>query len=256
MTNPTGGTPNETKLKALDRLLLSLKSLVDPELPVQDRRRSGRLGCELLTSYLTETGGSGEARVLDVSRRGLRVLTGAPVGRGVTVALKAPTEVTGDFPPLMAKVVWSSRDGDGNFHSGLLLPPGAEDEPTWLEAYLLSQGFSVGEPQRRQYVRAESDLEAVLLLDAQPPLEVRVLNLSLGGAKIRAQLHLEPQSSFRLQLGPHSDLPEIELSGIILRQSSTSEEGYDHSVRFGPLERRRHTLLKEYVVNLLKDRAS
>lgn len=256
MIDPTKDSPGEIKRGPLARLLSNIKTLVDPELPITDRRAVGRLVCELATTYLTETGDSGEATVLDVSRRGFRIRTASPVRKGMTVALKPPEGVDGEFAPLMAKTIWNRREADGGFTSGLLLPPGSEDEETWLEAFLIDQGFSVGEPQRRRYVRADADLMAVLMLDAQAPLTVRVVNLGLGGALLRSDLSMEKQSSFRLRIGPHADLPELELSGTVLRQNrAESGEGFDHSTRFGPLEQRRHALLKEYIVSLLNEKS-
>lgn len=247
----------ETKKGALARLLSSIKFLVEPDLSVDDRRIAGRLACSLDTSYVTETGETGTGQVLDVSRRGLRMRTPVAVSKGLTIALKAPANLTeAAYAPLMAKVMWSSRDGD-SYLLGLLLPPGIEDEETWLEAYLISAGYNIEDPQRRKFVRAESELAGQLLLDAQPPVEVLVLNLGLGGALLRSELSFDSNSPFRLQLGPHGNLPELVLSGSILRVSQNEgEDWYYHSTRFGPLEERRHTLLKEYIIKLLKKKVT
>lgn len=253
MTDPSQKLPQETKQGALARLLSSIKMLVDPQLPVEDRRHTGRMDCALDTGYSTEGGESGTAQVIDVSRRGLRIRSARPIAKGLTIALKAPSSMPeGDYSALMARVMWSTRDGD-SFLSGLLLPPGIQDQETWLEAFLVSKGYNLADPQRRKFVRADSELAGQLLLDAQPPLQVLVLNLSLGGALIRSELAFEKQQAFRLQLGPHGDLPDLELSGTVLRHSHTDGDNWHfHSTRFGPLETRRHSLLKEYILKLLK----
>jgi hypothetical protein len=246
--------PGEAKKSAMARLLSSIKFLVEPGLPVEERRIGGRLECSLETSYVSEMGDSGEAVVLDISRRGLRIRTSGSVTKGLTLALKPPSEfANGDFAPLMARVMWSKKDDDG-YLAGLLLPPGSEDEETWLEAFLVSKGYGVGGPQRRKYVRADSELPGRLNIRDEPTMEVTVLNLGLGGALIRCEPVLEKMSPFRLHLGPYEDLPELEISGTILRHSKgdDSEPWTYHSSRFGPLEERRHSLLKEYVVKLLR----
>lgn len=251
MSETTENLQPEARQGALARLMNSIRGLVDPQLPVEDRRSTGRFACDLETSYVTEIGGTGQARVLDVSRRGLRLSTAQQLGRGMTVAVKPPASLDGAFPPLMARVMWT-RKGDQECLCGLLLPPGTEDDQSWLEAYLASQGFNAREPQRRKHVRADSDIPGELARDAQFPLSVVVKNLSLGGALIRTDQSLEKNSHFKLALGPHGDLPELELAGIVLRQSGGDDEGLNYSVRFGPLEQRRHTLLKEYIVSLLR----
>jgi hypothetical protein len=256
MTEPKGEASQDRKQGALSRLLSSIKFLVEPGLPVEDRRIAGRLDCALETSYLAENGDAGSGVVLDVSRRGLRMRTSRAIGKGLTLALKPPSGLGdgAEYAPLMARVMWTTKAGDA-FLCGLLLPPGIEDEETWLEAYLASRGYNVGDPQRRKFVRAESQLAGTLAIEDQAPIDVLVLNLGLGGALIRAELSLEKNSPFRLHMGPHGNLPELELSGTILRQSQNEGEAwYYHSTRFGPLEERRHTLLKEYIVNLLKKR--
>lgn len=251
MTETTDSGQQETRQGPLARLMNSIRGLVDPDLPVEDRRSAGRYPCELETSYVTEIGGTGQARVLDVSRRGLRLSTPASLGRGITVAVKPPAALDGAFPPLMARVMWSRKAEDG-YLCGLLLPPGTEDDQSWLEAYLSSQGLNPREPQRRKHVRADSDIPGLVSWEGRPALPVMVKNLSLGGALIRTPETLEKNSAFRLSIGPHADLPDLELSGVVLRQSGGDEEGNDYSVRFGPLEQRRHTLLKEYIVSLLR----
>lgn len=244
---------SEAKKSALAHLLSSIRFLVEPELPIEDRRTAGRMDCNLDTSYVTQTGSSGNATVLDVSRRGLRVRTSTSVRKGITIALKPPPELAqGDYAPLMARIMWTSKDGDGCL-AGLLLPPGSENEQTWLEAYLVSKGYNIAEPQRRKFVRAESEIAGLLLQDEQPDLEVLVLNLGLGGALLQTDHQLEKNSAFRLDLGPYADLPALEISGTILRHSrNEGEPWYYHSCRFAPLEERRHTLLKKYILKLLK----
>lgn len=235
----------------LGRLMKSLKSLVEPELPLEDRRLSGRLETNLDVDFTVENGIEGRGLVLDVSRRGLRMRTNVPMSKGASVAIKGPEGLQAYFGPMMTQVVWLSQ-GDEGYTYGLLLPPGTEFEDSWVAAIMEKLGYEISSFQRRKYVRADSELPGRLLLDAQPPLPVTVLNLSMGGAMIGAEVVIGSDTRFRLQLGPHADLPELEVSGIILRNTTEVEGQHIHSSRFGPLEKRRHSLLKEYIMNLLE----
>lgn len=243
----------ENKQSALARLLSSIKFLVEPDLPVEDRRGGGRLECLLSTSLVTESGDSHDCIVLDVSRRGLRIRTTRSLGKGVSVALKPPEPFAQSHALLMARVMWSRKDDGGHgYLAGLLLPPGTEHEESWLESYLLSRGFSASGPQRRKYLRAESELPGRLIRKDNSAVHVMVLNLGLGGALIRSDEELEKMSPFRLHIGPYGNLAELELAGTVLRKTGEVEPYHIHSSRFGPLEARRHELLKGYITSLLR----
>ena len=234
------------------RLMTSLKALVEPELPLEDRRLSGRLETSLEVNFVTEQERAGTGIVLDLSRRGLRLRTNLILNKGTSVAIKAPVALEPYYSPMLAQVMWSSRKDDDYIY-GLLLPPGIEFEESWVAAVMDQLGYQISSFQRRKYVRADSELPGQLLLDAQPPLPVTVLNLSMGGAMVSSEVVIESDTPFRLQLGPHADLPELEVSGVILRNTPGETEGkHVHSTRFGPLEKRRHSLLKEYIMNLLE----
>lgn len=250
----TDKTEKATPEGPLARLLSSIKFLVDPVLPVDDRRDLGRLECSYEVSYLSESNQSGTGELLDISRRGLRLRTEKALSKGRNVALKPPPNLPmkDDFAPIMAKVVWACRDTDGRFLAGLLLPPGSDDEESWIEELLTRLGYA-DDGQRRRHVRAEADLEGLLQLAGGPQAEVTILNLGLGGALIRAQDSYEKDSTFSLLVGPFQDLPELKLQGTVLKVTATEAEHALHSVRFGPLEKRRHELLKEYIVSLLKE---
>ncbi len=204
---------------------------------------------------MSDKNGIGE--LLDISRRGLRLRADRQLSKGRTIALRSPRSLENEkvFPPVMARVVWACRDTDGQFLAGLLLPTASDNEETWVEELLTRLG-SADDGQRRKHVRAEANLDGVFQLVGGAEAEVLVLNLGLGGALIRAEDCYEKDSAFTLQLGPQGDLPELELQGTVLKNATSDDEGDEftyHSVRFGPLERRRHAVLKEYIIWLLRD---
>lgn len=242
------------KRGALTRLLASIKNLVDPALPVEDRRNFERVRCQLEVSYLTEHGLSNHGILLDLSRRGLQIKTDQSLNRGLTIVVKPPSDLAHlDFAPVMAQVMWSKHD-NGSYLAGLLLPPGLADEETWLEALMSNLGHGQTFSQRRQFVRADAHLPGQLVIDEHPPQHVTILNLSLGGALLTGAESFPKGTPFKLRLGPFRDLPLLDLCGIILRENSskTPHSAPSTSLRFGPLEGRRHALLKEYILRLLK----
>lgn len=254
MSEKTEESKPATQEGPLARLLSSIKFLVDPVLPVENRRDDGRVECSYKVSYLSETNRSGEGELMDISRRGMRLRTSEALAKGRIVSLLPPKrmEIQEDFAPLMARVVWACKDTDGRYLAGLLLPAGSADEETWVEELLTRLGYP-NDPKRRKHVRAEANLEGVFRLTGGPEAEVLVMNLGMGGALVRADDRYEKDSAFTLLLGPAGNLPEIELQGVVLKSMGEESGGHNHSVRFGPLERRRHDLLKEYIVYLLEE---
>lgn len=239
------------------KLLSSIKFLVDPVLPVDDRRISNRLDCSYQVHYLTDDNKHGQGELLDISRRGLRLRTDRQLAKGRTIALKSPKSLENEkvFPPVMARIVWACRETGGKFLAGLLLPTANINDETWVEELLTRLGYA-DDGQRRRHVRAEANLEGVWHLVGGAEAEVLVLNLGLGGALIRAEDCYEKDSAFTLQLGPIGDLPEVELQGTVIKNApgdGDDQEFTYHSVRFRPLEKRRHALLKEYIIALLQD---
>lgn len=254
MTEKIKPSPGEAKKNPFSKLLASIKELVEPTLPIEDRRGGGRLACSYETSYVSEYGESGQCEIIDVSRRGLQLKTERPLARGLNVAIKTPEALGREkFASVMTKVMWTRKSQDQRYLSGLLLPPGIEDEETWLESILSKAGHKHDGSQRRKFVRAESEIAGRLDLEGEAPFNVTVVNLGMGGALIKSERSLEADRHFNLQLGPFGDLPEIEISGTILREASSTDGGPRlHSSRFGPLEKRRHSLLQEYILALLK----
>lgn len=254
MEKKINSSTRNAKKGALSRLLLSIKNLVDPQLPLEDRREANRAPCSVRVEYLTESGLSANGQLLDISRRGLRMQTAVQLNKGLTLALKPPSILAdNELAAVMAQVVWTSRKGEA-FFSGLLLPPGIEDEATWLKALITHLGYSHRNDQRREFVRTNASIPGYIYLNNAEQLQVIIKNLSLGGALLNSKHEIAQGSSFSLQLGPLDDLPMLPLTGVILRSEGEHETGeYNHSSRFGPLEGRRHALLKEYILKLLKE---
>ena len=242
----------------LNRILSSIDFLVSPDLNTEDRRSVPRCPCNLKLTYVGESGVSGEAKLIDVSSKGIQIETDHPLNKNTAVALNSPQEQELEISsPLMTHVIWSNPSvaDDQNFRSGLALPDELEDEPTWLDSLLESLGYSYDGSQRRRHIRAEAAIAGKLILDEDSEArthDVSVLNLGMGGALIKAPDTLEKNQQFSLTVGPYRDLPEINLSGTILRiVGQTDDDHILHPSRFRPLEERDEKLLREYILELI-----
>ena len=239
----------------LASFLAAISHLLDPVVPVDDRRASGRISSEETLGFLSEAGKKGQAKLLDLSRSGMRLQTESRLTKKTTLALKPPNHpAVKEEPPLMAKVVWSYRDPSGQYISGLQVPQESCEEPTWLSLLLTELGYSDDGTQRRKYIRAETEILGKFEAENEKePMAVRVLNLSMGGALIEANQAIEANVQFSLELGPQADLPSLKLQGTILRNSSDAEgEKVYHSARFGGLGDESHKVLAEYIRSLMK----
>lgn len=244
--------PTQKKGWKLTSLLSSISFLVTEDVDTRDKRRSPRLVCRCAIAYVDENGNRGSGFLVDVSRRGLQIETPVKVSKGLTLAIKAPEiESLDKTAPFMAKVRWTKKGEDGKYHAGLALPPGVEDDPNWLESLLEQLGYQDSEDQRRQFIRADSRLNAVLVLDEGDGNEhsVTVENLGMGGALINSAVAFPKDAQFHVTLGPVEDLPQVGLEGTILRVvEQPAEECYLHPSRFRPTEERDEKVLREYVL--------
>ena len=238
----------------LTRLLSSISFLIEPTLTTEDRRTVPRLPCSESVTFVSDTGASGTAELLEVSSRGLRLRTDIALTKGRTLALNPPDNKELKTAPLMARVVWSNPQGSSRQVVGLALPSELQDESTWLDSMLKSLGYTDDGSQRRQHIRAEAEIQGRLLLEGQTEeqrVEVSVLNLGMGGALFRCASTFPKDAQFQLSIGPHDDLPQLNLNGTILR--IIEKEGFTlHPSRFRPLDERDDKILREYILNLLE----
>lgn len=253
MKNDDGRSKRKEGL--LSRLMSSLNFMVSDEPSTRDQRGSARINCRYEVTFVDEFGKKGSGYLIDISKSGLQMETGNRLRKGVTLALQAPDDEKLDrTAPFMAKVRWTRKGKDGIHRIGLALPPGVEDDPHWLEALLHQLGYTEDEGQRRQHIRASSQIPGVLTpvteTDKQAgSFEVAILNLGMGGALLKSQVPLAKNSQFHLVLGPFEDLPEIKLFGSVLRVMEKSDHVLYPS-RFRAQEERDEKILEEYILKL------
>lgn len=240
----------ERKQGLLTRVLSSINFLVTEDTGTEEMRTSARIECRAEVAYIDANGNRGIGYLVDISKTGLQLETEKKLSKGLTIALNAPDDETLDrTAPFMAKVRWASRGKAGTFRAGLALPPGTEEDPHWLEALLHQLGYTEDGSQRRRFIRADSAIAGRLTPQAEgsETVEVKVLNLGMGGAMLRADSSLPRNLQFTLVLGPHEDLPELCLDGTILRVIEKSQH-FLHPSRFATADERETEILKEYIL--------
>lgn len=246
---------NRSKKKAgpFARLLSSIKFLVEEDVNTSDKRRSPRIECRCEVEFVDLHGTKGKGFLIDISKKGLQMETETKLYKGVTLAIKAPEEEMLDrTAPFMAKVRWV-RKKHGQYRIGLALPQGIEDDPHWLEALLTQLGYAE-DGQRREHIRASSEIRGQLTLDDDDERvshSVELLNLGMGGALIKSGTSFSKDAQFSLLIGPFKDLPILSLTGTILRVVEKSGKDFDlFPCSFRPNEESEAATLKEYILKL------
>jgi hypothetical protein len=92
-----------------------------PDLAAEERRRAPRHSCDLAPFWADWGIGGGElpdARVLNISTTGLCLATTGRVRPGSVVVLKLLSEAHSLSRPLLVRIIHSTQQGDGGWHSG------------------------------------------------------------------------------------------------------------------------------------------
>lgn len=251
-------TRGKKKAGFFARLLSSIHYLVDEDTNTEDKRRAHRITCRAEVAYVDINGTRGNGFLVDISKNGLQLETESKLYKGMTVAIKAPEEeMLDNTAPFMAKVRWV-RKKHGIFRVGLALPDGIHEDPNWLESLLKQLGYNESESQKRQHIRASSEIPGQLTLDGdqdRTSIGLEVLNLGMGGALLRSEQDLEKDSQFSLLIGPFEDLPPLVLTGTILRVVEKPDKKFNlFPSRFRPQEEKETKVLQEYILKLSGDR--
>lgn len=246
---------SQRKEGLLGRLISSLNFMLSDRLSTRDQRQTARVTCRYEVSYVDEFGIRGTGQLVDVSKTGLQMETDRKLRKGVTLAIRAPDDESLDrTAPFMARVCWCKKTGPGFFRAGLSLPSGVESDPHWLEALLHQLNYTEDQGQRREFIRAETQILGRLTPvseqhEAGSEVEVSVLNLGMGGALIKSPELFSKNGQFQLIIGPYEDLPELELSGTFLRIVKKD----DHTLypsRFRAKQDHQEKVLEEYILRL------
>jgi hypothetical protein len=125
----------------------------------EDRRRAERYDCDLqplVREWGSSTGESGMARVCNISRTGIALLTPARVRPGRVLVLKLTGAGGGFARPVLVRVIHSTRQPDGLWLSGGAFVRRLSEEE--LEV-IRDQGLSGETPPPLQEQMVEEDPE-------------------------------------------------------------------------------------------------
>jgi hypothetical protein len=235
-------------MRLMDMFKQVSSAIFGDEEALKNRRRVPRIVCDLEVSCLDETG-NWQARVTDMGIQGIRVAVPKAMKKGHSLLLSALPGTTAEGrPDLRCLVSWCRRDGAGLIHTGLHYDDSPENiARSWVHYYLLARHYPTSERHDR---RVEAGL----------PIEVRqkgvegtfpglLLDLSLGGAKIRVEHNLAAESPLLMRFGGgKSKFNPVKLQAQIV---GTPQEGQIYSLKFFPSDRSEKRRLRRVLLTLL-----
>lgn len=204
---------------------------------MKENRSTLRFECDEELFFQLD-GQSHEARVLDISRGGVRIATSAklPVGRNLFLRIKDKSR---GRVPVKAVVRW--RSGEGPFEMGLEFRESTSKlSRRWVRKLFPNEGqaWTRGHQQRTE-VRVSVDLPVVA---SNGFVEGKILDLSPSGARLELDHKLDETAGLYLCL-PWSYL---EVRANVLRAEMLDSK-WVHSVRFSVLGESESEELKGFV---------
>ena len=208
---------------------------------VKENRNTLRFECQEELFFQLD-GVSHEARVMDISRGGVRVQTSTklPVGRNLFLRIKDKSR---GRVPVKAVVRW--RRGEGPYEMGLEFRESTSKlSRRWVRKLFPQEGKAWAQGhQQRSEVRALVDLPVV---DSNGFSEGKILDISPSGARIQFEQKLEGTTGLYLCL-PWSYL---EVRANVLRVEADDSK-WVHSVRFAPIGEAASEELKGFIEHTL-----
>jgi hypothetical protein len=219
---------------------------------LKNRRNRPRIVCDIVVSCLDESG-NWQAKVADIGIQGLRLTVGKPMKPGSSLLVSAlPGTADEGRPDLRCVVAWCRRIGAGEMAAGLRYDDKPENiASSWVQYLLVKRHYPSFERQDR---RVEAGL----------PVEIRqkgkegtipgiLLDLSLGGAKIRVERDLTQDAPLLIRFGGGaSKLNPVKLQAQVVARSQThGREGEIYSIKFFPADGSEKRRLRRVLMTLL-----
>lgn len=142
--------------------------------------------------------------LVDLGLRGMRLSLPQRVHRQQMLVVSAlPGDGIAGKPELRCEVVWCRQNGEGKFQAGVIYKDTSENLATsWVHYLLLQRNCPIGERKDRR-VEAALPVE-VGDAEGQALMVGQILDLSLGGAKVRLPSRLLPLEKFVLKIGANN----------------------------------------------------
>ena len=219
---------------------------------LKNRRSRPRIACDVVVSCLDESG-NWQARVTDIGIQGLRLLVARQMKTGSSLLVSAlPGTADEGRPDLRCVVSWCRRIGGGEMAAGLRYDDKPENiAQSWVHYMLVKRHYPSFERQDR---RVEAGLPVEIRQKGQEgTIPGILLDLSLGGAKVRVERDLAQDAPLLLRFGGGtSKLNPVKLQAQVVARSQThGREGEIYSLKFFPADGSEKRRLKRVLMTLL-----
>lgn len=216
---------------------------------LQNRRNQPRLAVDLpvLIEYESQ---HQPARVCDFGATGLRLQSDTRLVRGRRVRVQVLAESGLESArPVICKVAWC-KPVEGSFHIGCRY----DDKPdvlatSWVQM-LLAERFQRNRDRRNR--RVETTIPAQLLEQGKPAVDVFVLDLGLGGARVYCSQAWNPEQAVRLRFGLPGQSSTVDFLVGVVEGKRVDGSGYSYRLRFLDPDGKRLALLRRMLLQLLE----
>lgn len=221
--------------KIFDGIRSLIGGPVHPNPDLKEQRKLVRLRCHYDVKY-EMNGKKFGAVIMDMGMKGLKIRCSEKLKVGDVLRISTPTTIT-DAPsdPVDCKVVWTRRP-DNNFltFAGLTYCSSADVmKRSWIKYFLKVLGFRTEIFfSKRQKVRIDCYVPGKVQSDpAKPFREMKVVNLSIGGALIEFYDEIPLGAPLTLEIGPAKDLQPFTAKAQAIK---TAKVGglYQYGVEF------------------------
>lgn len=216
---------------------------------LRNRRHQPRLAIEL--PVVVDLGhGKQAAEVRDFGPNGLRLHTSLKLAKN----RKLNVEVMGDSgldgaASLGCRVAWC-RAAEKGYNIGCRYDDKPEALATsWVQMLLLERHHRNKERRDR---RVETTLPAILLDKVNPPHNVFVIDLGLGGARVYSPQPWSPVDSPRLSFSMPGQGPSVDFAVEVVESRLMDNAGYTYRLRFRDPDSKRMALLRRMLMQLLE----
>ncbi len=226
------------------QLWQTLRSIRSEPHPVEERRTVPRLVCEIPVVMLEGKGARG-GQITDVGLFGLSLEEPENLPAGTKIRLLLAHDES--LEEVACKVRWCRKIKNG-FLCGLKY----HQDPislsrSWVCTLLRELGYDLDHlQQRRHYIRVKTRIPAKM-----GGMDGQVRDLGVGGALVSADQPLDTDSEVVLSLGPHDELPAMNLLAELRNRRRDDDGAWLHSLHFLDPNEEQTERLGQYVLSFL-----
>jgi len=251
---PTGTAPAEvqegvTRESVLQTLtmLMSENTEVRPdseEVSLEDRRQAVRLRVEFPVQVRATS--VSEATAIDLSLTGVRLKVSSPLLIGENCHISLPGQPDQE---VAATVQWCISGDSGASRAGLRFTDTPEKlTHSWVVDHLIVAGLQESQlSQKRRWIRVHTEAAVVVRDEKEQEFEATMLDLGVGGARIRTKARLKGKEGVRLVIPTGKKRTAIALSASVV-----GSRGDEHHLQFLPPGKGLQKRLETYILELLK----